>query len=55
MAREPPAGDDFTCMLVGKDGGVKLSSDTPVPAERLSDVIDAMPMRRREMREQNGT
>jgi hypothetical protein len=46
--------DDFTFILVGKDGGVKLRSDTPVSAGRLSGVIDAMPMRRREMREQNG-
>jgi len=46
--------DDFTFILVGKDGGVKLRSNAPVSAERLSNVIDAMPMRRREMREQNG-
>jgi len=44
----------FASILVGKDGGVKLRSNAPVSAERLSNVIDAMPMRRREMREQNG-
>ncbi len=43
--------DDFAFILVGKDGGIKLRSDSPVPAARLSGVIDAMPMRRREMRE----
>ncbi len=45
-------GDDaFAFILVGKDGGEKLRSDGPVPAERLAEVIDAMPMRQRERRE----
>ena len=38
----------FRAVLVGKDGGAKLSSAEPLPAERLSEVIDAMPMRRGE-------
>lgn len=41
----------FAAVLVGKDGTVKLRSDEPVPAEELFDLVDAMPMRRREMRE----
>ena len=38
----------FRAVLVGKDGGAKLSSAEPLPAERLAEVIDAMPMRRGE-------
>lgn len=43
--------NDFRAILVGKDGGVKLSSSEPISAQRLFRTIDAMPMRRREMRE----
>jgi len=39
----------FSVLLVGKDGGVKLRSDEPVTADELFGLIDAMPMRRREM------
>lgn len=38
-------------LLVGKDGGVKLSSDTAFPADKLFATIDAMPMRQHEMRQ----
>lgn len=44
------AAGEFQAILVGKDGGVKLQSASPLSAERLSKVIDAMPMRRDEMR-----
>ena len=40
----------FQVILVGKDGGVKLRSDKPVPAAELFGLIDAMPMRQEEMR-----
>lgn len=40
----------FKAVLVGKDGGVKLSSAQPFDAETLFSTIDAMPMRKREMR-----
>jgi len=40
----------FRVLLVGKDGGVKLSSSSPVSAQTLFATIDAMPMRRDEMR-----
>ena len=40
----------FRFVLIGKDTGVKLRSDEPVTMERLFATIDAMPMRRREMR-----
>lgn len=40
----------FRVVLVGKDGGAKFASSEPIEAERLVGVIDAMPMRRREMR-----
>lgn len=41
----------FRVILVGKDGGVKLSSDAPVPAATLFSLIDSMPMRRDEIRQ----
>ncbi|MEM9882533.1 MAG: DUF4174 domain-containing protein [Planctomycetota bacterium] len=46
-----PADAPFAVRLLGKDSGVKLRSDGPVTAERLFALIDAMPMRRREMAE----
>jgi len=39
----------FRALLVGKDGGVKLSSASAVSASTLFRVIDAMPMRRDEI------
>lgn len=47
--RIPP--DLFTVMLIGKDGGIKLSQTSPVTNTELFELIDAMPMRRQEMRE----
>ncbi len=44
-----PSGQ-FRVILVGKDGGVKLSSARPVSAADIFALIDAMPMRRNEMR-----
>ena len=43
--------ETFSVLLIGKDGGVKLRSSEPVSAERFYSLIDAMPMRQREMRE----
>jgi hypothetical protein len=40
---------DFTVILIGKDGGEKLRSRTPVTMEKLSELIDTMPMRQQEM------
>lgn len=48
------APDAFRALLVGKDGGAKLSSAEPIAAERLFGEIDAMPMRRDEMRRDGG-
>lgn len=39
----------FGIVLIGKDTGVKLHSAEPVTARALFDLIDAMPMRQREM------
>lgn len=41
--------DGFKVRLIGKDGGEKLSSTTPVTMPELFAVIDQMPMRQREM------
>jgi hypothetical protein len=49
--REALQIDGFEIVLIGKDGGVKLRSKTPLDVEKLYAVIDAMPMRRREMRD----
>lgn len=40
----------FIFLLIGKDGGEKLRSDSIVSAEKLFDIIDAMPMRKAEMK-----
>ena len=44
-----PAGE-FRAVLVGKDGGAKLTEAAPIPPEKLFATIDAMPMRRGEIR-----
>ena len=41
---------DFRVLLIGKDGHVALERSTPITAEALFSVIDAMPMRREEMK-----
>lgn len=41
--------NQFRAILIGKDGGQKLSSAEPVSAARLFSTIDAMPMRRDEI------
>lgn len=40
----------FRAVLVGKDGGEKLSSAEPIPPQTLFATIDAMPMRQDEMK-----
>ena len=42
--------DRFGVALVGKDGGVKLRRRHPISTDELFRIIDAMPMRREEMR-----
>jgi hypothetical protein len=41
---------DFTVLLIGKDGTEKLRSYSTISSKELYAVIDAMPMRRSEMR-----
>lgn len=41
----------FTVLLAGKDGGEKLRSSKPMPWQKLASTIDAMPMRRNEMKQ----
>ena len=43
----------FRVILVGKDGTEKRRDAEPITARSLFDTIDAMPMRQREMREQD--
>lgn len=44
-----PAGS-FALVLIGKDGGEKHRSDKVMSTEELFAIIDAMPMRRSEMK-----
>jgi hypothetical protein len=48
-ARFAVAPDTFAAVLIGKDGGEKHRFDQPVAAQELFSLIDAMPMRQREM------
>ncbi len=41
---------NFSILLIGKDGSEKMRSDAVVPRNELYAIIDAMPMRREEMR-----
>jgi hypothetical protein len=41
--------DEFAVVLVGKDGGEKKRWQGYAPVPEIKDVIDAMPMRKREM------
>jgi len=40
----------FRLILIGKDGGEKFTSDTPVSCQQLYAIIDAMPMRQQEIK-----
>ena len=42
-------------LLIGKDGGLKFQGNFPVPPETLLALVDAMPMRRAEMKRKKGT
>ena len=44
------APDRFEVVLVGKDGGVALRRRQPAPLDELFARIDAMPMRREDLR-----
>ena len=39
-------GKGFRFFLIGKDGGIKLSSEKPITLEQIFTLIDDMPMRR---------
>jgi len=43
------AENQFTVLLLGEDGVIKLTSPTPVTISRLDSLIDAMPDRKLEM------
>jgi hypothetical protein len=43
--------EDYTVVLIGKDGGEKMRGRAEIELEQVFRVIDAMPMRRREMAE----
>ena len=43
--------DKFAVVLIGKDGTVKLRKSEYVPLSEIFDLIDAMPMRQKEMQQ----
>ena len=45
---------DFSIILIGKDGGEKFRSTTPVNTKKLYSIIDVMPMRKEEMKAKSG-
>jgi hypothetical protein len=47
-----PSGE-IRQILIGKDGGVKLTADEKTTLPSIFDLIDTMPMRRQEMRKKN--
>lgn len=53
-AKRLPGGSavssSFSVVLIGKDGRLKHSSSVPLDADVLFAMIDAMPMRKQEMR-----
>lgn len=52
-SRYGAAPEDFTVILIGKDGTQKRQDIEPVSAEAIFSEIDAMPMRQREMQQSN--
>jgi len=44
---------DFEIILIGLDGGMKLRQQELLETKKLFDIIDSMPMRKAEMRENN--
>ncbi len=42
-------GGEFSIMLIGKDGTVKLRSPAPVSVAEIFSLIDSMPMRQQEI------
>jgi hypothetical protein len=48
--RKAGATGNFTIILTGKDGGEKYRSMKPITLKKLYAIIDAMPMRRQEIR-----
>ncbi|MFP4088991.1 MAG: DUF4174 domain-containing protein [Cyclobacteriaceae bacterium] len=46
--------EEFAVVLIGKDGSQKLKQEEILETDKLFAIIDAMPMRRREMREDRG-
>jgi hypothetical protein len=47
------AQGEFTVILIGKDGTEKLRTSELLEVKKLFSVIDAMPMRQREMRQES--
>lgn len=53
-SRPSIASQSFEIMLIGLDGGIKLRQNELLPLVELYALIDGMPMRRAEIRQQKG-
>ena len=49
----PGSNEDFVVILIGLDGTVKLRQDYLLTRQKLYSKIDSMPMRRRELKNQD--
>lgn len=47
------SGTSFRVLLIGKDGHVVVTESNPIKSGRLFALIDAMPMRQKEVRDAN--
>jgi len=45
----------FTFVLIGKDGGEKYRANSAVSIEQIENIIDSMPMRQQEMKDNTST
>jgi hypothetical protein len=45
--------DEYSLILVGKDGGIKLKRKDQVDLKEVFELIDSMPMRQNEMRQKS--
>ena len=51
--RFKPKPGEFTLILIGKDGEIKLSEENNADLQEIFDLIDSMPMRKAEMLKQS--
>ncbi|MFD1315410.1 DUF4174 domain-containing protein [Namhaeicola litoreus] len=53
FSRYNPKEESFKVLLIGLDGGVKISQNKPMMMDTLKQTIDRMPMRKSEIENRN--